>query len=40
MQQKANTMIATTNDDDNGNNDMTWKVVRAGISTTPLCKAK
>jgi hypothetical protein len=33
-------MIITTNDDDNGNNDMTRKVVRTGKLTTPLRKAK
>jgi hypothetical protein len=33
-------MITTTNNDDNGNDNMTWKVVRTGKSTTPLRKAK
>jgi hypothetical protein len=33
-------MITTTNDDDNGDNNMTWKVVRTGKSSTPLRKAK
>jgi hypothetical protein len=35
-------MITTTNNDDNGNgnDDMTWKVVRTGKSTRPLRKAK
>jgi hypothetical protein len=32
-------MITTTNNDDNGNDDMTWMVVRTGKSTTPLRKA-
>jgi hypothetical protein len=33
-------MLTTTSDDDNGDNDMTWKVVRTGKSSTPLRKAK
>jgi hypothetical protein len=33
-------MNSTTNDDDKGNNDMTWKVVRTGNSNTPLRKPK
>jgi hypothetical protein len=33
-------MITTTNNDDKGNDDMTWKVVRTGKSMTPLRKAK
>jgi hypothetical protein len=33
-------MITTTNNDDNGNDDMTWKVVQTGKSITPLRKAK
>jgi hypothetical protein len=33
-------MITTTNNDDNCNNDMTWKVVRTGKSMTQLRKAK
>jgi hypothetical protein len=33
-------MITITNNDDNGNDDMTWKVVRTGKSTTLLGKAK
>jgi hypothetical protein len=33
-------MITTTNDDDNGKNDMNWVVVRTGKSTTPLRKTK
>jgi hypothetical protein len=33
-------MIATTNNDDKGNDDMTWKVVRTGKSNTPLRKVK
>jgi hypothetical protein len=33
-------MIPTTNNDDKGNDDMTWKVVWTGKSNTPLRKAK
>jgi hypothetical protein len=32
-------MIETTNNDDNSNRNMTWKVVRTGKSTTPLRNA-
>jgi hypothetical protein len=33
-------MNSTTNDDDNANDYMTWKVVRTGKSNTPLCQPK
>jgi hypothetical protein len=33
-------MNSTTNDDDNANDAMTWKVVQTGKSDTPLCKPK
>jgi hypothetical protein len=33
-------MNSTTNDDDNANDDMTWKVVRTGKSNTPLPQPK
>jgi hypothetical protein len=33
-------MNSTTNDDDNANDDMTWKVIRSGKSNTPLRQPK
>jgi hypothetical protein len=33
-------MTTPTNNEDKGDDDMTWKIVRTGKSTTPLRKAK